>query len=581
MSGVHATGVGRTWRVAPVRGVVGVGRIPARRRQFGVVWVRWILFEYTLANAASAAGQTVWSHAVLQPVGAGALTPFSASVLTELCRRAWYAYYDRLGFQPAPRAPVVRSHRGRVYLNRSLFAQLDAEQAGLVPGSLRVNGQPLPLAAWEKPGLLAGFKHGRAQKRIDALLAELSSQLPAFTTKARAWYIRTQELRWTQAEVLQVMEEIERIGTEAMTAFLAARHNLETLYRLLLAGLDGQVTAAQGVLLIGGALGELPGLVEADIARALLHLGESMQDTAQLAWLKAGDYARWQTTLPGQPAADQANAFMDVYGHRSIHEGELARPRWVEEPDAVFAGLAACVQAAPQAAGNPPAGDGLPKLLDALTPQARKQGQASIEKARQLHLLQSRALHALAYIWAGTRRWALAAAREALADGRLQARDDIFYYELEEIKEMMTGEWNVSSRAEILGGAAERKVALARLQAETAPDLLIGDQEAQRTRAGLPAVAGHATGPFHRWGLGQQDGCPAAIVGAEVLNSGWALALPPANGFVAAGGTPMDPFVAAAAAWHHPVIVDFGPAYAELVEGAVTTVDAGAATVSQ
>jgi len=534
-----------------------------------------------MTNAAPGEVQTVWSNVSLQPVGAGVLTPFSASVLTELCRRAWYAYYDRLGFHPTPRAHVVRHHRGRVYLNRTLFAQLDAEQAGLPPFTLRLNGELFPLAAWEKPGLLAGFKQGRARKRIDDLLLALDGEIPALTSKARNWYIKTQELRWTQAEVLQVMEEIERMGTDAMTAFLAARHNLETVYRRLLSDLEGQVTEAQGLLLINNALCDMQGLVETDIAGALVQLIDVMRDEEQLAWLKTGDYAEWHKTLPGKQATNRANAFMDLYGHRALHECEIARPRWVEDSDIVFRSLTTCVVHHPKPPAKLPAGNSLQKLLDGLDPQTRKQGQPLIQQIRQLYHLQSHALHALAYVWAGTRRWALAAAHEAMVDGRLRARDDVFYYELEEIKEMMTGEWNISSLDEILAVAEERKATMTAWQAETAPAVLVGDQEAHPTQTALPAVAGRATGPFRRWGLSKKNGCHHAIVGAEALDSGWALALPQADGFVAAGGTPLDPFVAAARAWHHPVVVGLGSAYADLVEGAMTTVDADAAVVSQ
>ena len=371
------------------------------------------------------------------------------------------------------------------------------------------------------------------------------------------------------------------MGTDAMAAFLAARHNLEVLYQRLLGELAGQVTETQGLLLINNALCDMQGLVESDIAAALVQLTEGMRNDEHLAWLKRGDYAEWHKTLPGKQAIDRANAFMDVYGHRALREGEIARPRWVEDPDIVFRSLNTCVAHPPKSPAKLPAGNSLHKLMDGLAPQTRKQGQALIQKIRQLHHLQSHALHALAYVWAGTRRWALAAAHEAMVDGRLLARDDVFYYELEEIKELMTGEWNVSSLDEILAVAAKRKATMAAWQAETAPAMLVGDEEAHSTHTALPAVAGHATGPLRRWGLSKKNGCYHAVVGAEVLDSGWALALPQADGFVAAGGTPLDPFVAAARAWHHPVVVGLGPAYADLVEGAVTTVDADNAVVSQ
>ena len=78
------------------------------------------------------------------------------------------------------------------------------------------------------------------------LLLTLDEELPAQTEKVRNWYIKTQELRWTQAEVLQVMEEIERMGTGAMVAFLAARHHLERLYGQLLDELAGQLSDGAG-----------------------------------------------------------------------------------------------------------------------------------------------------------------------------------------------------------------------------------------------------------------------------------------------------------------------------------------------
>ncbi len=48
----------------------------------------------------------------------------------------------------------------------------------------------------------------------------------------------------------------------------------------------------------------------------------------------------------------------------------------------------------------------------------------------------------LARVITATRRWIHAAAQEALEDGRIQKVDDIFLLELEEVKQMMTGEWS-------------------------------------------------------------------------------------------------------------------------------------------
>ncbi len=532
-----------------------------------------MLFEYVASGVQPGRAVTVWSQFPLQPLASGVLTPFSYSVLAELSSRGWYAYYDQLGFSPTPRARLLRQHQGRAYLNLSLSAQLESDQAGVAPMVLQVNQQPQPIATWEKPGFLAGFKLGRAQKKLEDVVDDFARQIDPITEKARHWYLKTQELRWSQAEVLQVMEEIERVGAESMAAYLAARAHLERTYAQILTGLEGERSTPQGLLLINNALCDLQGLVESEIGDALLRLADAMQTADQLAWLKAGSFADWRTALPNKRAKDALYDFMHAYGHRAMHGGEMAHPRWNEDMSMVARGLVSHIEHPRKHPTKLPSSGNLQKLVDELSPAMRKQGQVAIQRLRVLHRLQSQALHALAYIQAGTRRWVLASAHEAMADQRLLAEEDVFFFELEEVKQMMTGEWNVSARDEIHATAIQRRQEYHTWHQTVAPEILVNDHEGYVTHQGLPGVAGHATGPLRRWGTSKKNGCSGAIVGAEVLDSGYALALPVADGFVSSGGTPLDPFVAAARMWHHPVIVGLGQRYPELIEGANTTLD--------
>ena len=52
----------------------------------------------------------------------------------------------------------------------------------------------------------------------------------------------------------------------------------------------------------------------------------------------------------------------------------------------------------------------------------------------------------LARVITATRRWLQAAAQEAMEDGRLRDPSDIYLLELEEVKQMMTGEWSEPRR---------------------------------------------------------------------------------------------------------------------------------------
>ncbi|MCE7989913.1 MAG: hypothetical protein DYG89_52870 [Caldilinea sp. CFX5] len=424
------------------------------------------------------------------------MTPFSYSLIDEVAKSAWYRYFDELGFDPMPRARVLRQHEGRAYLNLTLSAQRDAEQAGVEPLTLLVNDQPFPLAKWEKPGLLATIKVGRSRKKIEQLLDNYRQQLAAVTQKAAAWYGKTQELRWAQADILQIMEEVERVSIPSFTLFLAARHNLALLCnRLLWATQERQPFPANQVLL-QQALATVDGAVETQMQEeALTLVRTAAADQATIDWLRAGQYEDWPTTLPNRALAAGVTNFLQSYGHRALNDGEMRQARWEEAPVMFFTLLGDAVQTPP--AMSLAKADPEP-LLNAVAPEQRKAAQQQWQQARQLLLLQSQAVHAFAYILAGTRRWALAAAKEAQGDQRLLQADDIFFFQIEEVKQMMTGEWNISSRQTIHHTCAERKAAYTRWQATVAPPVLIGDVAANTPPAAVttPSVADTAFARF-------------------------------------------------------------------------------------
>jgi len=525
---------------------------------------------------------TVWSKLPLQALAPGVLTPFSYSVLSEIVDRAWHQYYDRLGFKPASGTRTVRQWQGRAYVNLSAAVRLEASFAGVTPMALRLNGELHPLATLEKPSLLGGLKNGRNQKKIDALLDATDQGIGETAREAYYWMVKTQEMRWAQADVLQVMEEIERVGVDSMLAYYAARHNLELLYNRLIRATLETVGYPAALLLINGALCDLDDLVETEIASALMSLCErSSADDAVTGWLKQNSFDAWRESAPNSTLAEGLTEFIGTYGHRVVGEAEIARPRWYEDPTPVMHGLLGCLLRHAKPPIRTPSSQSRQRLLDALDTAQIKGGEAVVQRLRQLHHLQSHALHALAYIWAGTREWAKAAAHEAAHDGRLQDEDEVFFFQLEEIKQMMTGEWNVSDLSDIHATAAERKRQVEAWREMHAPPLLVDDRAARLAGEGLPGVSGQVTGPLRRLPEQRTEGCKGAILGVEHLDSGWALALPTADGFVAAGGTPADPFVAAARAWHRPTVIGLGEAYYDLVEGAQTTVDGDAATVEQ
>lgn len=434
------------------------------------------MFEYTSASA-PAPGATFWSREPLQPLFPAAVTPFSFSVLEESFERAWRRYYERMGFELPLRAQVLRQVQGHPYFNLSLSAQVEAEQAGIEPVALCINGRATPVAAYEKPGFLAGLKMGRAQKRLAETAGALAAEMDGVRARASAWHDRTSELRWSQAELLQVMEEIERVGVESLVAFAAARQRvLAACNRLAWLTNEAEPHPANTAL-INSVVQGIGDPVEADMARRLDALAEQAREDVQvMAWLEAGNFDGWARELPGAALVQGLNDFLVKYGQRCTGEGELERPRWQEDATPV---LRAVLARASGQAGPAAGGEGEParrKLIGAAGTR-QKEAQALLEQLPALLALQGRALHALSYVLAGTRRWAMAAGREAAADGRLPAVEDVFFFELEEVKEMMTGEWNISSSEEIQETAGQRKAAFEAAKSAPAAELLIGDGE--------------------------------------------------------------------------------------------------------
>lgn len=534
--------------------------------------------DFADAGFAGAEADQVWGRSLLAPLAPGALTPFTGSLLAEVAARTWYLYYDRLGFNPTSRARRVRSVAGRPYINLSLSALLDAENAGLEPPSFRLDGAVRPLLAWEKPGFFASIKLSRGAKKIEEMFKELQQELPAITEKAAAWHTRVSNLRWSQAEVLQVMEEIERIGAAALLPYFAARHGLETAYRRLL-HLLGARAAAESTALIVRALGDAAGTVEVDMARRVQTLGQTgAAQQEALAWLDAGDFADWEQTLPAGAFADDVHAFLTSYGHRGLHEGEIAAPRWRETPTTLFAAIRACAHYA-AAPDSQPAD--LQPLLAAVDGKARKEAQQLAEQMRKLISLQSHGLHAFSFILAGTRRWALAAGHEAMTDHRITALEDIFYYELEEVKEMMTGEWNVSDRHGIHAAAAARRDALEHWQRIPPPALIWGERAAQLQTTGLAAAGGARTGTAVIVESGASLASDAAVLVCEEPESTLAALLPAVAAFVAVQGSPLDPLCACARSLGRPGVVATGNSFATISPSSRVTVDGnlGKATI--
>jgi hypothetical protein len=390
----------------------------------------------------------VWSRAAASDLARGLLTPFTWSILSHSAERAVRSHYSAWGVALPAGAPIWRRMEGRAYLNTTV---LTAADQAVLAGSVEAT------SGWRL------FNRG-PDRRQNAALRQQIEQAPATFAATAQWWQRVQTMQWRQATVLQVMEEIEPRAEAVLTVrdFLvtglgAERRQLtrwmaewlpasrDAMFDELFAGLDGREGWAQYRY-------DLQALTEA-----------ARQDPAAAAYLSQltreplppGSHPVAQSpshpvtqSLPPGPFRPAFDAFLASYARWADQPLETASLRWAEAPQMLLARLAVRLMEAPEASLPSPqsaqqrrsqAGATIAGQIDA---KRRRQFEPVFSQLQQIVALLPPSREALVTVMAAARHWALGAAQEAVNDGRLTAQEDVFLLELEELKQLMTGEWN-------------------------------------------------------------------------------------------------------------------------------------------
>ena len=331
------------------------------------------------------------------------LTPFSQSVLHPAAKIALRSAAVHLGSPDFVISDSALARPGGVN------AHLARLTVGVWGGSSQAVAHLLGVAPSDP---VARGKAGRGIKTTQQTLAVF----PQIYGRLRRWSEWVFASEWSQAQLLQVMEEVELMVTEAlMWDYLAA-------------------VAAVG---------------------SYVHLGEQIakfeKDEAQAHALRLGLTAGLETPdgrlIEALAVGVAAETLQKTFGHMPMGaEGELAAPR-IGEMTAML------VDAAPPEAmrWDPSRAQGRRENAER---QARARagflGRSGLKKAIDLAqtalIAHAQARDALAFVLAATRHWARAAAAEGMSDARIQHPDEIFMLEIEEIKQMMTGEWHDRNR---------------------------------------------------------------------------------------------------------------------------------------
>lgn len=401
----------------------------------------------------------LWSRAAADDLARGLLSPLTWSILSGSAERAVRSHYRAWGASVPADARIWRRIEGRAYLNTSALTAAHQVVAGgeaeSASGGWRLFGR--------KP-----------ENRHAELLRAQLERAPAIFAAAERWWEQVNALTWRQATVLQVMEEIEPQAEAVLgvrdyltTGLGSKRRQLtrwvaewqpaasDTLFDDLFAGLDGREGWAQYRY-------DLQSLLQT-----------ARQQAVALTWLRSGDAS---APAPAGAFGDALASFQAAYSRWADQPLEVASPRWAEAPAALYNRLAArLAEPADPALLSPQAArtrrsSAANALLGRLDAKQQRQFTPVFEQLQQIVDLLPASRAALVTVIAAARQWSFGAAQEGLADGRLLAAEDVFLLQLEELKQLMTGELN--DPAQVQGLVAERRAEQARWAEQEPPEIV-------------------------------------------------------------------------------------------------------------
>jgi hypothetical protein len=169
---------------------------------------------------------------------------------------------------------------------------------------------------------------------------------------------------------------------------------------------------------------------------------------AELLTQSLRDGSQSPNPLPEGAFQQAFDAFTATYPRWADQPLETASPRWAEAPQALLARLAVRLIETPETTlSSPPAARQRraaagARIMGAIDARRRSQFEPVFSQLQQIVDLLPPSREALVTVMAVARHWALGAAQEAVNDGRLATVEDVFLLELEELKQIMTGEWS-------------------------------------------------------------------------------------------------------------------------------------------
>ncbi len=470
-----------------------------------------------------------WSRELAADLFPGTTTPFAWTALRAPAETALRRTWADLG-APAPAdAPLWRrADDGRVYVDAAALTSA----ARALHGAAWLIAPPAELSQ----GLMARWQAGGVIRRAQARIAATQEGVAGLQTRTAKWLAWVRGLRWAQADLLQVMEELEPQAQNTLQAYFTLRAGVAAAHAQV-AGRLADWLSPYPTSVIWTLYAGLEGLPSVEAAYAVA--------------IAARDSATQMDTLAR-------------FGHRGPNEMRPDALRWLDSP-ALLAGLADR-----RPLRNPDSARVQCQAAEAwifgqLDSGKSRQIEPLLAHARDLCRAADRAWDAFVMVIAAAQCWVQAIASEAVAATLIAQSADVLYLELEELKQVATGEWHPGRGDEV------REAVVARRQAQAATRTLPDSGAAPRS--GSP---GQAQGPAYLAAPGDQLPPQGAIWLGEIADAGCAPFWLSAGALTTAAADAWSPGLIAARALGIPAVIGAPTSVAQAAQGCSVAVDADA-----
>ncbi|KKM10333.1 hypothetical protein SY88_14110 [Clostridiales bacterium PH28_bin88] len=428
----------------------------------------------------------IWSNANLKEAVPGLQSTLSWSLIKPAITHIMYSHLPMVGYPVPPGLEVLRRFSGRAYFDLTAMQWAMYDALGLLPSEfikgLGGHQPPIPVPSLEPLKGPQGHRRMRTRLRFILWLRRQMKELPVRIAEFRQAMRERRDdesSRLTSFELLAGFIERAELTRDFGPRFQAANMNAGAwttrLMDLLSKFAPGRAQAMASALLAGSGK-----VTTAEHGYRLYDLAAvARTDAEAAAYLTRHplDPQGWRSLPASSPFRRELERFLEEFGHRAVYEGEIANPRWNEDPTYLLEQVRDLLES------------GKTHSPREMARAARAAGEAELTrlpwyvrplvrwlagKAQEGAALREAAKSAFASIAEPGRRHFLEMGRRLVAAGKLDDPTDVFHLAWVELEMYLRDEWDGTGARALV---ADRKARDAAWLAEEPSDVYILDAE--------------------------------------------------------------------------------------------------------